>query len=155
MSTTAPSAPSAPSSPTGAPDAPGLPTATGRLAEPPTGAENTIVLRIPETDYRLHLVVQAPLEAKPGERVTGTIHCHAKRVDVVPSGGRFVEPVYGRPRRIQGRIIGGDVQANTLHLHAGVPVVAQLMPAQQAADFKIGQMACFDVEAGAQFTPAP
>lgn len=137
----------------GSTGAPGAPRVTGRLAEAPPGAEDRIVLRIPETDYRLHLLVDSPLEARPGERVTGTVHCQAKRVDVVPSGGRFIEPVFGRPRRIQGRVVGGDVRANTLHVHAGAPVVATLMPAQQASDFKIGQMVCFDVEAGARFEP--
>ena len=29
----------------------------------------------------------------------------AKRIDVVTTGGRYVEPVYGRPRRVQGTVI--------------------------------------------------
>ena len=125
-----------------------LPTVTGRLAEQ---RDAQIVLRVPETSYRLHLVVDQPVRAEPGERISGTIRCSAKRVDVVPSGGRFIEPVYGRPRRIQGRVIGGDVNRNTLHIQCGAPVIAQLMSSQQASDFKIGQLVCFDVERGATF----
>lgn len=125
-----------------------LPQVVGRLAE---RQDDRIVLRIPETSYRLHLMIAKPLDAQPNARVAGVVHVHARRVDVVPAGGRYVEPVYGRPRRIQGRVIGGDVQRNTLHVHCGLAVVVHLMPAQQAADFKIGQMVSFDVEPGARF----
>jgi len=124
------------------------PIVEGRLAEQIDGK---IVLTVPETSYRLHLVVEQALQAQVGERITGVIRCKAKRVDVVPSGGRFIEPVYGRPRRIQGVVSGGDVQANTLLVKAGAPVTVTLMPSQKAGDFKIGQMVCFDVERGASF----
>lgn len=137
----------APSAPTGR----DLPTVTGRLAEQ---QGERIILRIPETDYRLHLLTETPIDAEVGDLITGTIHCQARRVDVVPAGGRFIEPIYGRPRRIQGRVIGGDPQQNTLYLRGGAPLVVQLMPSQKAGDFKIGQMVCFDVEAGARFEPA-
>lgn len=124
------------------------PTTTGRLLEK---GDEQIVLRILETSYRLHLQIDAPIEADLGDRVTGTIHCHARRVDVVPSGGRYIEPVYGRPRRIQGTIVGGDVQNNTLFVRCGATVIVHLMPSQRAADFMTGQMASFDVERGAKF----
>ncbi len=130
--------------------APAEPIVTGQLAEK---REDQIVLRVPDTNYRLHLLIDAPLEAEVGDRITGTIHCQAKRVDVVPAGGRFIEPVFGRPRRIQGRVIGGDVSQNTLHVQCGVPVIARLMSSQQATDFKVGQMVCFDVVRGAKFAP--
>ena len=127
---------------------PALPTTTGRLVEK---RDEQIVLRIPETSYRLHLVIDRPLGAEVGDRITGAIHCQAKRIDVVPSGGRFIEPVYGRPRRIQGTIIGGDAQQNTLFVRCGATVVVRLMKGQMAVDFKIGQMVTFDVERGAKF----
>ncbi|HEX7010784.1 MAG TPA: hypothetical protein VF184_12445 [Phycisphaeraceae bacterium] len=125
-----------------------LPTVTGRLADK---SDDRIVLSLPGTDYRLHLVPRGSLEAQVGQRVTGVIRVKAKRVDVVPSGGRYIEPVFGRPRRVQGRVIGGDVQTNTLHVHAAAPVIAQLMPSQKAANFAVGQLVSFDVERGATF----
>ena len=125
-----------------------VPTVEGRLAEQ---TNDQIVLSVPETSYRLHLLVDQPAKAQVGERVTGTIHCKAKRVDVVPSGGRFIEPVYGRPRRVQGVVAGGDMQANTLQVKVGAPFIVELMPSQKAGDFKLGQMVCFDVERGARF----
>jgi hypothetical protein len=129
--------------------APALPTVTGHVEEL---SDDRLVLDIPHTDYRLHLALSQPLEASVGDKITGTIHAKAKRVDPIRSGGRFIEPNYGRPRRAQGRIVGGDPQANTLYVHCGGgPVIATLMPSQQATDFAIGQMVLFDVERGAVF----
>lgn len=124
--------------------------AAGRLEQI---SGDVIVFGVPDTDYRLHLVASAAVSAQVGERITGRIRARARRVDVVPSGGRYVEPVFGRPRRIQGRLIGGDVAANTITVDAAVPITVALMPAQQAADFCIGQLVSFDIERGATFTP--
>jgi len=129
-----------------------LPTVTGYIEDK---ADDRLVLDVPDTDYRLHLVLPRPIEGEIGDKVTGSIHAKAKRVDPIRSGGRFIEPGYGRPRRIQGRIVGGEPAANRLYVHAGgAPVIATLMPSQQATDFAIGQMVLFDVERGATFHPA-
>ncbi len=128
-----------------------LPTATGRLAEVRDGM---IVLEVPGTSYRLHLAVDAAPAAEPGQRITGTVQGRAKRVDVVHTGGRYIEPVYGRPRRIQGRVIGGDPETRRLFIQCGVPFVCTLMPAQKPQDFAVGQLVACDVERGARFEPA-
>lgn len=129
---------------------PALPTVTGRVEEK---SDEKLVLSVTGTDYRLHLVPAAPIAAEMGDRVTGVVRAQARRVDKVPSGGRFIEPVFGRPRQVQGRVVGGDVQANVLYVHAGVPIHAALMAPQQAGDFAIGQMVNFSVERGATFEP--
>ena len=126
------------------------PVMRGRLLEK---SDDHVVVGVPETSYRLHLVLPEPIDVEVGRRVRGVIHCQARRVDVVPSGGRFIEPVFGRPRRIQGWVTGGDVQRNVLHVKAEVPLVVHLMPSQQASEFETGQMVCFDAEAGAKFVP--
>ncbi len=124
------------------------PIATGVLVEK---SPDKLVLAVPGTDYRLRLVPVGPIQAEVNERVSGIIRAKAQRVDVIPAGGRFIEPVFGRPRRVQGRIIGGDVKANTLTVQACVPITVTLMPNQRAAQFAIGQMVSFDVEPGATF----
>jgi len=124
------------------------PIATGVLVEK---SPDKLVLAVPGTDYRLRLVPVGPIHAEVNERVSGIIRAKAQRVDVIPAGGRFIEPVFGRPRRVQGRIIGGDVKANTLTVQACVPITVTLMPNQRAAQFAIGQMVSFDVEPGATF----
>lgn len=123
---------------------------TGRLLE---ASPDRIVLGIPHSDYRLHLVPAAPINARPKDRISGAVRAQALRVDVVPSGGRYIEPVFGRPRRIQGRIIGGDPAQNTLIVDAACPIHCRLNPRQKTADFALGQLVSFDVERGASFTP--
>ena len=127
---------------------PALPTVVGRIEEK---TDQRLVLAVEGTDYRLHLVPAGPVDAAVGQRVRGVVRIEARRVDVVPAGGWFIEPVYGRPRRVQGRIIGGDVHANELHLRAGAPLIVKLELAQKAADFYVGHMVSFDVKAGATF----
>jgi hypothetical protein len=130
------------------------PAVTGRLL---SQDGPLIVLKIPGSDYQLHLVPSGELTPDARGDVTGLIRCRAKRVDVVGSGGRFLEPVMGRPRRIQGRVIGGDLKTNSLTIHAGGAVVIATLtdPRQQAADFALNQMVTFGVERGATFEPTP
>ncbi len=112
--------------------------------------EGMAELAVLGSDYRLHLVIDKPLDAQPGDRVTGIIRGNARRVDVVPSGGRFIEPSTGRPRRVQGRAVGGSVHAGTIHVNAGVVFVVRLTdPRQSVSDFSQGQLLAFDVERGA------
>ena len=127
------------------------PATTGVLLEqgPPT-----IHLSVPNTDYRLYLTVKKPVPAELGDRVSGVIRATAKRVDVIPSGGRFVEPIYGRPRRVQGLIVGGNVADNTIYVRCGPTMVCRLSdPRQKTGDFATGQMVTFDVESRSTFEP--
>lgn len=125
-------------------------------------------LSFANTSYVLHLLPVGPVKARPGEKVLGTIRARARRVDVVPSGGKYVEPVIGRPRRVQGRVVGrvvgrvagdsagggvGDGQG-TIIVDAGVPMHCTLTDARQhAEDFAVGDLVSFDVLDGASFTP--
>jgi hypothetical protein len=122
--------------------------AHGTLAE---SADAKVVLVLPGTDYRLHLAVATPPPAKPGDRVTGRIFARARRVDVVGAGGRYIEPVYGRPRRVQGSVVATDRATNTIVVKAVCPFTCELTAGQQAADFKVGQLVSFDVERGARW----
>jgi len=126
-----------------------LPTTTGRVI---AQADDHLELSIPGTDYRLTLATDAVLPPSLDQRITGVIHARARRVDVVRVGGRFVEPVFGRPRRLQGRIIGGDVAGDRIFVNCGGPVfVCELTDARQhAANFAVGQIVAFDIESGAK-----
>ncbi len=129
------------------------PHVTGKLLE---SGLSRIVLGFAGTDYKLQLAVEAELSAKPGQNVSGTIRARARRVDVIEAGGRFVEPWSGRPRRVQGRLIGGDPATGTLVVQAGPGIVLHCTltdARQKVADFQMHQMVSFDVEPGATFTP--
>ncbi len=129
------------------------PIAHAHLAERRDGL---VVLSIHHTDYQLHLVADnAAVAALPLHKpVTGRITASARRVDLATTGGRFIEPVYGRPRRVQGRISAIDVAANTITVQTACPFTVTLMPIQKAGDFAVGQLVGFDVEKGAAFEPA-
>ncbi len=126
--------------------------AHGILAEV---GEDSIILAIPHTDYRLHLLCDAAATVgKVDDRVSGVIRGVARRVDVVPAGGRYIEPVYGRPRRIQGWIKAIDPVDRTLTVHAGAaPVTVTLGDTRQkVTDFCVDQLVSFDIERGATWT---
>jgi len=147
--------PEAPETPTAVADADlttaTLPTTAGKLA---SIADDHIELAIPDSGYRLHLVADSPINANVGDRVTGTIHVRAKRVDITGTGGRFIEPIYGRPRRLQGRIVGGSVADNRIFVACGATVIVTFTDSRQNADdFAIGQIVGFDIECGATFEP--
>ncbi|MEC9374363.1 MAG: hypothetical protein VYC34_10995 [Planctomycetota bacterium] len=112
-----------------------------------------IVLAIPGTDYKILLMTPEKVATPEGKRISGTIRAAAKRVDVIPAGGRYVEPVMGRPRRVQGRVISVIETEGALVVSAGVPVVCKLGALQKASDFKVGQMVSMNVAPDATFTP--
>lgn len=122
---------------------------SGILAEK---TDDSIVITLADSDYRIHLATQGTIDAAVGKRLTGRIHAEALRVDLADSGGRFIEPVYGRPRRVQGRIIASDAETNTITVRAACPVVCALTHvSQNAADLPVGAIGTFDVRAGATF----
>jgi hypothetical protein len=119
-------------------------------AETPTRPA-AITLAIPNTSYEIHLVC-GPVKAAIGKRIVGAIRAEAKRVDTVRTGGRFIEPVYGRPRRVQGTVVAIDTAANAIIVDATVPIHCRLTDQRQkAADFEPGQFVSFDVKDGARF----
>ncbi|MFI4897855.1 MAG: hypothetical protein ACIARR_08520 [Phycisphaerales bacterium JB059] len=115
-----------------------------------------VVLSFPNTMYRTHLVPGSPLEAlaeRAGKTVIGRISAKARRVDKVGAGGRYIEPVAGRPRRVQGAVIATDPSKNTITVNAGAPLTCALTDKRQkASDFDLGDFVSFGVEPGATFT---
>ena len=116
-------------------------------------SEDGVVLNLPGTEYQLHLLVDAPVDVQLHKSVRGRIVARAKRVDIVRAGGRFIEPVYGRPRRIQGRVVATDPTTNTITVNCGTPMICHLTAEQQPDDFAEGSLVSFDVERGARFEP--
>jgi hypothetical protein len=111
-----------------------------------------VVLSFYNTQYRMHLLPIGEITVAEGKRIEGRIRADAKRVDVVTSGGRYVEPVHGRPRRVQGTIVATDNGKNTITVKAGVPIECRLTDRRQsAAQFEAGQFVSFDVMRGATF----
>lgn len=133
---------------------PGL--ARGTLhAMTPAAADKpaTVTLTFPNTNYQSTLIAVGDVKAEVGRKIVGVIRAEAKRVDVVKTGGRYIDPVYGTPRRVQGSILSADNTANTITIHAGVPVVCKLTdPRQKAVAFEPGQLVSCEIKPGATFT---
>lgn len=105
------------------------------------------------TSYEMHLRPTGPIATAPGKRIIGTIRGECRRIDLVSTGGRFVEPVIGRPRRVQGTVLWADGDA--LVVDAGMAIHAVPMdPRQSPASFAPGDLVAFDLLDGATFTPA-
>ncbi|MEM9165977.1 MAG: hypothetical protein AAGB48_03020 [Planctomycetota bacterium] len=120
------------------------------VSEPTATKPAFVVLSFPNTSYRTHLEPVGEIRAEVGKRIVGTIRAEAKRIDVVTTGGRYVEPVYGRPRRVQGTVIA--VHEGAVVVHAGMPIhCTPTDPRQSAEDFEPGQFVSFDVMRGATF----
>jgi len=117
-------------------------------------AADRVVMAVRGTEYKLHLVIDAPVATDVNKRIAGRVIAEVNRVDQAVGGGRFVEPVMGRPRRLQGEVIATDVDANTLTIGSIVPFVCKLMVDQQAGDFQLGMLVGCDVRRGARFEPA-
>lgn len=107
---------------------------------------------IPNTNYELHLRPEGQIAARVGGRLVGVVKAQSRRIDVVQTGGEYIEPVYGRPRRVQGTVRA--VTGGAVVVDAGVPI--HLVPTdarQKVEQFQPGQFVSCDVLDGATFTP--
>ena len=114
--------------------------------------EGTITLAKPGANYALELVALEPVAKSVGDKVRGEIRVQAARMDVIASGGKYIEPVAGPPRRVAGRIIEVDGRANLVVVDAGpFTVVCTPHPLQKASRFRVDQMVTMGVKPGAAF----
>ena len=82
----------------------------------------------------------ADAAAIPADRLLkGVIRVRARKVYTVPSGGAFVQPVFGSPRIIQGRVMSLDERS--LVVKAGAVFVVELPTGQDTIDLHTGAIA--------------
>jgi hypothetical protein len=112
---------------------------------------DTVVIGLPGTEYRLHLVTASPISAPLNKPIRGTVYARVRRVDRLPSGGKFIEPLFGRPRRIHGRISAIDADHNTITIQGPVPMICELTVDPRAGAFAEGDLVGCDIERGARF----
>jgi hypothetical protein len=129
--------------------------ARGTLAAGSPGP-GLIVVEFPNTNYHMHLIAGSDVPSIIGGRLIGIVRVDARRVDVVNTGGKYIEPVIGRPRRVQGRVVSWDDASRTLVVDAGVPIHLELQDDRQTpSEFEKGTLVSCDVLDGATFTPSP
>lgn len=115
-----------------------------------------IVVSIPGTSYRLHLTPTVPassIGAADGKRMKGIVRGKAQRMHLASAGGRFIEPVYGHPRIVQGTVLSIDPEHNRVLVQMVIPAWLDLAEGQKASEFAAGQLVNMYVESGMTFTP--
>jgi hypothetical protein len=86
------------------------------------------------TSYEHHVTAPATL---PTDRpMRASIRVQARKVYGVPSGGNFVQPIFGSPRIIQGRV--ASIDGNTLTVQAGATFVCVLPTGKDTIDLHHG-----------------
>ncbi len=120
-------------------------------------SDDRIVIALPHTDYRLHLVPGVPAAsiATPiGKRLKGVIHARALRMFKASGGGLFIEPLEGAPRIVAGRVIHVDAAQRRVLVDVAAPMWMTLAPDNAADEFAPGEMVNCYLESGTRFTPA-
>lgn len=115
-----------------------------------------VVVSVPGTSYRLALSPAedtAALRSLTGKRVRGRIEGRALRLHRADAGGRFIEPVDGQPRILQGMVEAIDEANNRVLLRAVVPMWLTVHAGQSASAFRPGELLNGYVESGMRFTP--
>lgn len=116
--------------------------------------DDIAVLSVPGTDYELHLATNGRISSVLGKRIRGEIQARALRMHRCKTGGNFIEPVYGRPRIVQGTVLHVDGENRRVLFDMAVPVWVTPHDGQAIDDFHPGEMWNCYLESGTSFAPA-
>lgn len=117
--------------------------------------DGKVRLALPGSDYRLTLSQgrnATELRAAVGTRVRGTIDARALRVHRASGGGRFIEPIDGAPRIVQGAVLDVDVAGRRLLIDVAAPLWITLQADQPATEFATGDLVNCYLASGATFS---
>lgn len=116
-----------------------------------SSGEGQIVLRLPKSNYQLHLATDRTFAA--GQRVRGIVRGESLRMYPAHGGGKYIEPVWGHPRIVSGVVLGADPQSRTAIIDA-VAIFHLAVPANQNFDVLApGALVNFYIKSGARFEP--
>ena len=98
--------------------------------------DHIVVFQPHGTTYELHLRTEEPYGGPRDAPIFGLIRGSARKVYTVPSGGNFIQPIFGPPRIVQGRVRFMDQRA--MVVQAGAPIIIDLPAADSAIDLNEG-----------------
>lgn len=99
----------------------------------------TVVFQPANTNYELHLTAEGSTDGvKTGVTVSAAIRVKARKVWTVPSGGNFIDPIYGDPRKVQGRI--KYLSDSEMVVQAGTPIIVTLPTDPEGLDLVRGPL---------------
>jgi len=101
--------------------------------------DQLVVFKPAGTSYELHLQTASPYEGPIQEPIDVVIRVTARKVYTVPSGGNFIQPIFGPPRIVQGRVKYAD--ESQLVVHASANFVVELPASDSAIDLNSGRIA--------------
>lgn len=113
-----------------------------------------IVLRVPHSDYRLHLRAEGTGAASlsKGRRVRGIVGARALRIHRASGGGSFIEPAIGAPRIVAGMVLEIEAAARRVLILAAIPVWLHFNDMQSLDVLRLGGLVNCHVESGAWIT---
>lgn len=97
---------------------------------------NKVVFAPAGTTYELLLVTATPFDGPVNTLIEGRIRIDARKLYTVASGGNFVDPIFGQPRIVQGRV--KQVSDKSMVLHAGCDIVVNFPKEEHAIDLHTG-----------------
>ena len=105
--------------------------------------DGLITLKTPNANYRntFKFVGTAP---QIGTRIVGEVYADARKAESVSLGGNYVEPLFGRPRHMQGMVLNHQPSNNALRVLVGYEVTVKLPDDQSPAQFPIGSHVGWD-----------
>ena len=106
--------------------------------------DDQVTVLVPGTNYRSTFKYAGSAPLQVGQRVTAVVHAPALKIEVVSDGGNYVEPLFGRPRRMQGRVVEQHPKTSELLVQAGYPVRVKLPHGQTVAEFPVGSRVGWD-----------
>jgi hypothetical protein len=104
--------------------------------------DKKVVFHPAGTNYQLHLTLEGEPLGASERPIDGIIRVEARKLWTVPSGGNFIQPIFGEPRIIQGRVKWLDERL--LVVQAATNFVVQIPSNERAIDLANGV-----IEAGA------
>jgi len=118
--------------------------------------DGSVILNIPGTSYEITVPASGEVTPSAQGRVWGVLRLPVWKLDVVTAGGAYIEPVYGKPRRVQGMVVGSIPERNEVVVDVcGQPIVGTLPSRWKATEIEKGGRIGLDIEAGGRFEPSP
>src|ERR1700733_5449004 len=100
--------------------------------------DDYLVFQPANTNYQLHLVPASPFSGPLNKPLQGNPRVTARKVYTVPSGGNFIQPIFGPPRIVQGRVL--YVDDKSMVVQAGCPIAVDLPSAETSIDLGNGNI---------------
>jgi hypothetical protein len=99
---------------------------------------NSVVFLPANTNYELHLQTDQPYDGPLDTPIDALIRLQARKVYSVPSGGNWIQPIFGPPKIVQGRVRWLDEKS--LIVQAGTHFLIELPADRSGIELPNGEV---------------